>query len=411
MTQTKLFKDFIEYIENQIHEHTLLKLTLSKKRNKNQGLQNIFIKPILIQGIESLNTVFRYKTNDITKNLSKKEVLEFLTNILSKEPALQNCDIFTTFSHVQCKITKDFNSVVMITSKAVILETPNAQEHNNIKCRLVDVNNPNTVAYLKELGLAYGTGKIIPSMQHKYKQINKYVEILQPYLDKLQPKSKASTIYDMGSGKGYLSFSLADYCNQTEKNIEIRGIEMRQDMVDICNGIASRTRLTNLTFETGKISDYFDKNISLDGVMALHACDTATDEAIYMGVKNEASLIVVAPCCHRQIRKNIVENKSTTDLAFLKQLTKHGILLERQAELATDAIRALLLEIMGYKVKVVEFVNLENTPKNLLIIATKKNASEYNRDQINKLKSELKDLKTHFGVTSHYLELLLVSLK
>jgi SAM-dependent methyltransferase len=245
-------------------------------------------------------------------------------------------------------------------------------------------------------------------MQYKYKQINKYVEILKPYLDRLAPKSKSGLIYDMGSGKGYLSFALADYSLQNNTNsITIKGIEMRQDMVDKCNNIVALSKLTNLSFEKGSISDYFNKQILLDVVVALHACDTATDESIYFGIKNEASLIVAAPCCHRQIRKNILENKSNPDYSFLKHITKHGIILERQAEYVTDTIRALLLEISGYKVKVVEFVNLENTPKNTLIIATKRLPNEIKTKEIEQLKIDLIGIKKHFGITEHYLEGLL----
>jgi Methyltransferase domain len=409
MAQTKSISDLINIIRGLIQEKSLTKLTLSKKQDKKSELKNIFIKPVLIKGIEQYNTVYRYETKDITKNTDIAGLLDIIKNALGDKGSFKHCDIFSTLQHIQAIVSKDFQTVTLITHLTKQSDNAAASlNHNITKSRLINTDRDISRVYLRELGLLGSDGQIIASMQHKYKQINKYVEILKPYLDKLAPKSKSGLIYDMGSGKGYLSFALADYSLQNNTNsITIKGIEMRQDMVDNCSSIVSLSKLTNLSFEKGNISDYFTKDILLDGIVALHACDTATDEAIFMGIKNQASLIVAAPCCHRQIRKNILENKSNPDYPFLKHITKHGIILERQAEYVTDTIRALLLEISGYKVKVVEFVNLENTPKNTLIIATKRLPNEIKTKEIEQLKIDLIGIKKHFGITEHYLEGLL----
>jgi hypothetical protein len=411
MAQTKSISDFLNIIKNLMVEKSLIKITLSKKLNKNGELQNIFIKPVLVKGVELYNTVCRYETKDTTKNLNSGEILDIIKEVLSETGDLKHCDIFSTLQHIQAIVSKDQKSVTLITHPNKQLDKMAINlDHNITKNRLINTNHESTIIYLRELGLIGSDGQVMPSMQHKYKQINKYVEILKPYLDKLRPKFDKGVIYDMGSGKGYLSFALADYSSQNNDNpIVVKGIEMRQDMVDKCSSIVSLTKMSNLSFENGSISDYFNKQILLDGVVALHACDTATDESIYMGIKNEASLVVVAPCCHRQIRKNIIENKSNPDYTFLKHITKHGIILERQAEYITDTIRALLLEISGYKVKVIEFVNLENTPKNTLIIATKRLPNEIKPIEIDQLKADLVSIKKHFGVTEHYLEGLLIT--
>ncbi|MBC7471858.1 MAG: SAM-dependent methyltransferase [candidate division SR1 bacterium] len=409
MAQTLSFLHLLDTLQNFMRDRQLIKITLSKKRHKNSGLQNIFIKPILIKGIESFSTVLRFQTKDITKNLTADDILSLIKNTLSEKMILRHCDIFTTSNHIQAIMNKDGNAVTAITHQnKSINQITVSLGHNITKNRLIDPSNVTSRVYLKELGLIDNVEQIIPSMQHKYKQINKYLEILKPYIDKLRPKSQEALIYDMGSGKGYLSFVLADYCLQNNlKKIDVKGVEIRQNLVDQSNNIALLSKISNLTFETGSISDYFKKQIFLDGIVALHACDTATDEAIYMGIKNDASLIVVAPCCHRQIRKNILENMDKTNHSFLKHINKHGILLEREAEYITDTIRALLLEIQGYKVKVMEFINLENTPKNILIIATKLRLNKVSKKDTEKLMADLISIKNHFGISEHYLEELL----
>lgn len=409
MAQTIPFLHLIDTLKNLIRDKQLIKITLSKKLHKNSDLQNIFIKPILVKGLESFNTIFRYQTNDITKNLSPEVALNYIKEALYEKRSLKNCDLFTTSEHIQAIMRKDGKTVTVITHQNNSLNQVTSNlEHNVIKNRLINSGTETSRVYLQELGLIDEKNQIIPSMQHKYRQINKYLEILKPYIDKLELKSKKGLVYDMGSGKGYLSFTLADYNLQnTTKPINIKGIEMRQDLVDKCNNIVSLSKISNLVFEIGSISDYFKKQIFLDGVVALHACDTATDEAIYMGIKNDANLIVVAPCCHRQIRKNMLENTNKASYPFLKNINKHGILLERQAEYMTDTIRALLLEIHGYKVKVMEFINLESTPKNILIIATKRKLNKISIKDTERLTTDLINIKNHFGIDMHYLEELL----
>jgi hypothetical protein len=409
MVQIKSISKFIDNIQNLMLEKSIIKITLSKKQNKNSDLQNIFIKPKTLKNGDMYNTVYRYKTKDITKNINANMVAELIKEVLSKGGSFKHCDVFSTSQRIQAIVNKDFETVTLIPNQNKQFDgTIHNLDHNKTKNRLINTDKESSRIYLHELGLVDNNGQVIASMQHKYKQINKYIELLKPYLDKFEPKSDKGVIYDMGSGKGYLSFALADYSQQNNKNpITIKGIEVREDMVDKCTSIVSLSKLINLSFEKGSISDYFNKQILLYGVVALHACDTATDESIYMGIKNDASLIVVAPCCHKQIRKNMLENKSNCDYSFLKHITKHGIILERQAEYITDTIRALLLEIHGYKVKVVEFVNLENTPKNTLIIATKRLPNEIKTKEIEQLKIDLIGIKKHFGITEHYLEELL----
>ena len=174
------------------------------------------------------------------------------------------------------------------------------------------------------------------------------------------------------------------------------GVEIRPDLVEACNNIAKKSHFNDLNFIQGTIKDTPFDNIDI--LIALHACDTATDDAIYRGIMSKASLIVCAPCCHKQIRKEF----NVTDP--INNVTKFGILKERQAEIITDSIRALLLEAHGYKTNVFEFISTEHTPKNVMIVGEK--TSNANQDK-QKILDDIASIKKIFGIRSHYLEILL----
>ena len=370
-------------IKSAIQDKTLLKITLSKKINKNQDLRNLFIKPIIVGGRDLFNLVYRYQTKDITKNVSEIDMLREIGQVCGVGKLLRTCDIFTTLEHIQILVPK--------SGENKIIRKPAREEVENSSTDLV------TKIYLSELGLTDRSGKVIPSMSHKYKQINQYIELIKPALKDIKSSSK---ILDMGSGRGYLTFALADYA----KEINIIGVESRQELVDQCNRIVEVSKIDNLSFEQGLVSDFYGDQENLSGVIALHACDTATDEAIWVGVKHNVDLIIVAPCCQRQIRNNMTDNKTK---GLFGSITKYGILFERQAEILTDTIRALLLESQGYKTSVIEFIDWEHTPKNTLILAKKSNLTpEYRQEALNKIQQ----LKTQFGISEHYLEKLIASI-
>jgi protein-L-isoaspartate O-methyltransferase len=255
---------------------------------------------------------------------------------------------------------------------------------------------------LQALNISDKEGVVYKSTQDKYKQINHYIELLAPLIQQLDLK-KAVRVVDMGSGKGYLTFALYDYLVNT-LNIESKvvGVEYRSDLVNLCNDIASNSSFNNLHFIQGSILEYTGETPNI--LIALHACDTATDDAIYKGIKAEADLIVVAPCCHKQIRREIEKGKAENDLNFL---TNHGIFLERQAEMVTDGLRALILEYFGYTVKIQQFISDAHTPKNIMITAIKKENLEVNKLKNEKKKDEIlekiKSIKTYFGIHSVYL--------
>jgi hypothetical protein len=370
----------------------LIKITLGKKRSKATDLQNVYIKPILLKNELHLNFVYRYTTKDITKNYLLNEALDEITNQLSNH--FFNMDIYTTNEIKYVTIDKNENITVKnkpspdATSVAVNLE------HNHQKKRLIKAEQNQ---YLHQLGITTAEGVVKKEMQHKYKQINRYVEIIEGIL-KNATTTDIFNIADMGSGKGYLTFALYDYLQNTKQlNSSIVGIEQRDDLINKCNAIASACNFDTLSFKKGNIADVEIEKI--DMLIALHACDTATDDAIFKGIKANAHYIICAPCCHKQIRKQIDVNGQ------FNAVVKHGILLERQSEILTDAMRALLLEAFGYKTIVFDFIETEHTPKNVLIVGTKKSITP---DQKKSCLGQLKRLKEQFGIKNHYLETLLI---
>lgn len=249
------------------------------------------------------------------------------------------------------------------------------------------------------LKLTDSEGNVFKNAQDKFKQINHYIELISPEIKQLSNPEYISVV-DMGSGKGYLTFALYDYLTKTlGKKAKVKGVELRTDLVELCNQVAEESNCEDLEFFEGSIQD-FNLN-KTDVLVALHACDTATDNAIVKGIKAHAELIVVAPCCHKQIRREMEKGEAN---ATLQPVLKHGIFLERQAEMLTDSIRALILENNGYQVKVMQFISDVHTPKNVLITAIKKPGKVVSNPEIIQ---KIVQLKEQFGIKEHYLETLL----
>lgn len=379
---------FLEFITAAGKKEQLVKLTLGGKRNKESDLKNVFIKPVVLKTGNKLSFVYRHYTNDITKNFDAAEAIAVIDKLLKED--FYNADLFTTVNDYQLL---QQNEKVKIITKPASHTNNILQQHDKQKQRIIKASNN---IYLHKLGITTHDGVIKKDMQDKYKQINRYTEIIDGIVKDL-PFKKSIDVVDMGSGKGYLTFALYDYLTNTlHQQASITGIEMRPDLVNTCNGIATAANFTDLHFVKGTIADATLP--SSDILIALHACDTATDDAIYKGIQANAKVIIVAPCCHKQIRKQMKPDN------VLSSITKHGILLERQAEMVTDSIRALLLEANGYKTKVFEFINLEHTPKNVMIVGVKNESIPATQNEsIEKVKA----LKALFNIEQHYLEKLL----
>jgi tRNA1(Val) A37 N6-methylase TrmN6 len=353
-------------------------LTLSGYSGDEDGLQKIILRQILIKNIPHLSFTYRYKTRDIVKN----------HNIENACLKIEGYLLSHFSSAVLCHIEYDLLYPSMKKTKPSLKKNDNLG-HDRLKHRILETSGKQ---YLQDLKITDKSGQVIKSAQDKFRQIDKYLEILSGLIKSLDTQ-KIKKIADMGSGKGYLTFSLCDYLvTKIGISPQIIGVEHRRDMVDLCNKIAEKSKFKNLSFVQGSIQDFHDNDINI--LIALHACDTATDDAIEKGVLGNADLIVVAPCCHKQVRK------SMNDLNH-QSILRHGIFKERMAEIITDSLRALILEYHGYEVKVFEFISHEHTAKNIMIVATKTNTNPIKQKDI---LASISKLKSEFGITHHYLE-------
>jgi SAM-dependent methyltransferase len=381
--------EFIDKLKTSLTDNTFVKLSLGNYKGKEENLKNIYLKRIVIKGEEKLSFTYRYKTRDIVKNYSLQEGIRIVSEFLNQ--GFYNATLFTTIFDLSFE---NFHNKKFILRKSdpTKLSVPSAN-HDRTKNRLI---NTNKKPYLADLKITDSDGKVLANAQDKFKQINHYIELLSTLIREI-PARDSIKVVDMGSGKGYLTFALYDYLtNVIQLNSQITGVEFRPELVELCNKIAQNTGFNNLIFEQGTIEKYDSSGTNI--LIALHACDTATDDAIYKGITAGADLIVVAPCCHKQIRRQIEAGRSSNDLDFL---TKYGIFLERQAEMVTDGIRALILEYYGYKTKVFEFISDAHTPKNVMIAGIKTTGSQLPDERILK---KIKAAKAYFGITYHHLE-------
>ncbi|MFN7115523.1 MAG: class I SAM-dependent methyltransferase [Saprospiraceae bacterium] len=377
---------FLEKLQQTIDNKSFIKLTLSKSVGNTNDLKNVYVRLVEIKGQPMLSFTLRYPTKDVTKNHAIGEGIGVIGLWLGVD--FLNGDLFTATEDISIQHNKKREP--RLIAKAPSLTIASSTEHNKPKKRFLEATADNV--YLRELGITGADGQVLPTGQKKFKQINKYIEIIDNLLQQ-SPLPGDAHIVDMGSGKGYLTFALYDYLtNHLGLSPTITGIELRQNLVDFCNALAKKAGFTKLNFIAQDINAYQTER--LDMLIALHACDIAIDLALAKGIKNQSVIIVVAPCCHKQIRQQM---QCATDL---QAILKHGILEERQAELITDGIRALLLESEGYKTKVFEFISTEHTSKNLMIVGTRSKPNAEAREKVAAIKQT-------FGIQEHYLEGLL----
>ncbi len=389
--------NFISQIDKSLVENTFLKLSLGNYLGAEKELKNIFVRKILIKNETKLSFTYHFKTKDIVKNYSKSEAIEILEQNI-KNSAFGIFNLFATTNNFQLILNKKRIFELKITpATQVEIQT---ETHDKPKPRLIQ---PDKI-YLTELKISDNQGVVFKNAQDKYRQINHFIELLSPLIQEM-PKLNKINVIDMGSGKGYLTFALYDYLTHNlKKESEIIGIEFRNDLVNICNKVAQKCNFSGLSFKKGTILEADSSKTNV--LIALHACDTATDDAIYKGINAKAELIVVAPCCHKQIRKEIEKGKVKNELNFI---TNHGILLERQAEMVTDGLRALILEYFGYSVKIQQFISDVHTPKNVMITAIRKEQkSERLEIKKTEILEKIKNIKAYFGIEKHHLEKLLI---
>lgn len=380
----KTLKDFIFWIDEKIRNEEDFKITFSKPRNKQDKLSNVYLRQILVKEVRKHSLQYKYQQRDEVKNYSSSDITKIIEDLLTFR--FYNAVVFTTDQEVT--LIQNPKGKVYISVRNTSDSIEFSLVHDRAKNRLIPENR----RWLLHLGLAGKDGRILDKSQDKYRQINKFVEIIDNLMKEV-PEGARWRIADMGSGKGYLTFGLYDYLTQIRKiNARVTGYEMREELVTKCYEAAMQEQFLGLAFQAKDI-DHVDVT-GMNMVIALHACDTATDIAISKGIKAGAQFILVSPCCHKQIRKAMKHNNA------LSPILHHGILEERQAEILTDGLRALIMEAYGYRTKIIEFISSEHTGKNLMIIGEK---STPNPTVMEKVQS----IKDMFGISEHFLEVLM----
>ena len=382
---------FLNELVGSLTAGTFVKMTLGNYKGSEAHLQKIHVRLIETKKGTRLFFLYRYDTRDTAKNF------DFDTGVALASEALDtgfnSGHLFTTQNDFQLDIGKKGKSRLN-AGKPTFTEKP-VLEHDRQKTEQVDPN----AFYLRALGITTDTGEIRSQQQDKWRQINKFVEILASLVDKSELKDRSELrIIDMGSGKGYLTFAAYDYFkNVRGVNVTVTGVEARSELAGLCNDIARAIEFDGLNFVNGTIDSYDIGDVDI--LIALHACNTATDDAIYKGITAKADLIVAAPCCHQEIRPQIKPPE------MFAGVLKHGVMLERVAETITDGLRSLLLEREGYATKLFEFISVEHTPKNNMLVGTRL-ARPKNTDDPGRQISEIKEF---YGIHEHYLEKLLKS--
>lgn len=358
---------FINAFFESIRHGTFAKLTLANYKGPDNGLQKVFARLIETKRGPKISWQIRRDNKDTVKNTGIDASAAELQALLIS--GFRNAHLFTLSANYQLDIGK--RSSRLNIGRPTITSLP-SRKHNRTTQEPVDKN----AFFLKALGITTDNGEIRAEQRDKWKQINKFTEILSAVITKSElANSECFKIVDFGSGKGYLTFAAYDFLNSNfsksnspgRKKITFWGVDARSDLCSLCNDIAVSAEFDGLQFINSTIATFSASELAkaLDIVIALHACDTATDDAIFTGITANARVIMVAPCCHREIRRQIgAEN------AFYEVL-KYPLLRERTAESVTDAIRATLLEAFGYNVRMQEFVATEHTPKNNLITAVR----------------------------------------
>lgn len=378
---------FINFLNESLSKKTFVKISFGKYKGGDKEFENVFVSRIETKEGEKLSFKFRYKTKDIVKNYDFDRGINLADEILGKD--FFSATLFTTDKDYTLDYSK--KRVPILHVKKPNFESSEITEHNKVKARFVDEDSK----YLYHLGISTSEGKVKADKYDKFKQVDKFIEIMDSLFRASDLEKKEEIrIIDMGSGKSYLTFAMYDYFRNTlQKNVSVTGIEQRKELSDLSNRIAGMCEFENLSFITGNIESLNDKNEKYDIAVALHACDTATDDAIIKSIKAKAEVIVLAPCCQKYVRKKMKSPEN------LKGIYKHGIMLERLAVSVTDGLRALTLEYFGYDTKVFEFISSEHTAKNTMITAVKKNDVNVNKLQ------EIEAVKGEFGIEDFYLDM------
>lgn len=354
-----------ETVRNCINQQ-LIRVIISNPRERSEGsISKVKMRPVLINGEIRYQGTEYIGSRVIHKNYTDSEAVEYILRMMKH-------------SFKQCEIAcKDLTAGILVSKKGKV--TVNVRknqlrqismeqggpllQHNRTKNYILKEGIP--VPFLIDLGVMNKQGDIVKSRYDKFRQINRFLEFIRDVESEL-PKNREIKIIDFGCGKSYLTFAVYYYLHEVKGlDVSITGLDLKKDVIDKCNRLSNSYGYDKLIFKPGDIAEYTGQD-SIDMVITLHACDTATDHALYKAVSWNSKVILSVPCCQHELNKQIHNE-------LLHPVFNYGILKERMAALMTDAIRAEVLKIKGYRTDILEFIDMEHTPKNLLIRAVRSN--------------------------------------
>ncbi|WMM25525.1 SAM-dependent methyltransferase [Tissierella sp. MB52-C2] len=342
---------------------------ISNLRKKNEdSFTKVSIKPVLIKDIVKLQFTYEYKNKVIHENLEYSESIDEIERLLIEE--FKQAVIFTKKADYQILISK--KGKINILKKKPTKEDLDIS-HNRKKSYIIQEGE--AVDFLVRLGVMTENGKVVAKKYDKFRQINRFLEMVSDVIPKINSE-KTLNIIDFGCGKSYLTFALYYYLvDILNLDINIIGLDLKEDVILFCNEVAMDLNYNKLKFIYGDIKDYEGLD-RVDMVVTLHACDNATDAALIKAINWDAEAILSVPCCQHEFYNKI-------DNPLLEPMLSHGIIKEKLSSLVTDSLRANILEIFGYNVQLLEFIDMEHTPKNILIRAIKTDVKN-NKEAIDK---------------------------
>jgi SAM-dependent methyltransferase len=395
---------FLGAVRAALADGTFELLVLSKHRDGAGDLRAVRVRRIGLRGAAALSLVRSHATRDLTQNLADAEGIAAIAAMLDPAltPSFAHATLYTHEGQTQLLVSKKGRQTLRRAPRlprAARAPAATLPPHDRERARRLPLDLP----FLAELGISDERQRVVPAMARKWRQIDKFLEVLDHALDDLAAAGAATgpapiRVVDFGCGKGYLTFAVHEHLRRRFGVApQVTGVELRGELVAFCNDVATRSDCAGLSFVEGDLRSYAPA--AVDIVIALHACDTATDHAIDLGVRAGAAVLVCAPCCHKELRPQMTRPR------LLSGLLRHGVHLGQEAEMVTDSLRALLLETCGYEARVFEFVALEHTSKNKMILATRRTGGQAHAARA---RAEVADLKSFYGIREQCLETLLL---
>lgn len=349
VTMDKVFSLIEEIV---LSEKLIYAVFSNVRKGVNQEYGKLKIKPVLIKNEKMLQFEYEYEKKVKHENLNDIQAIDVAFGLI--KTYFKQAMIYTLDADYQILVSK--KGVPKILKKAPSRNTFDLS-HNRKKNYIIEENKP--CNFLHALGIMDEKGRVFNKKFDKFRQINRYLEMISdcvPHLD----TTKKIQIVDFGCGKAYLTFAMYHYLVELMNlNVDIIGLDLKKDVIDYCNGLTDKFGFSNLHFIQGDIKN-FEGLEKVNMVVSLHACDTATDESLAKAIQWDADVILAVPCCQHELFKKIHN-------PVMASMEKHGLIKERLSSLVTDSIRANALEIMGYNTQVLEFIDMEHTPKNILL--------------------------------------------